>query len=399
MRTNVSWSLLVATALGLGVWACGESGSPTQPSPATCSYSLSISSLSFGASGGTGSVAITAPGHCSWTAASDRGWMSITSAANGSGNGVVNVALTPNTTSSARTGTLTIAGQSVAVTEEGLPSCTIDISPASAAYGKDGATGTFAVSAADGCQWSAVSTASWLSVTSGGTGAGNGTVAYAVERNRDLASRTATIAVGGRAFAVTQAADTPPAPVCEYAVTPVEFTPCMSASYTMSATVTTQAGCSWTAEADAPWISVTAGQAGSGPGVVSFRVSDNWDAPRRSVVKVRWPTVTAGQNLQVMQAGCLYAVSVATFNIAAGGGPGRFDVIQISEPNTCGGPTQSACLWSAQSDVPWITVTTSMPQAGDNPVSFTVAANPTAAARTGRITVRDKTVLVTQAGQ
>jgi Putative binding domain, N-terminal len=40
-----------------------------------------------------------------------------------------------------------------------------------------------------------------------------------------------------------------------------------------------------------------------------------------------------------------------------------------------------------------------MPQQGDNPVSFTVAANGTGSARTGRITVRDKVVQVSQAGQ
>jgi hypothetical protein len=49
--------------------------------------------------------------------------------------------------------------------------------------------------------------------------------------------------------------------------------------------------------------------------------------------------------------------------------------------------------------VPWITITTSMPQAGDNPVGFTVAANPGPSARTGRITVRDKVVQITQSGQ
>jgi hypothetical protein len=50
------------------------------------------------------------------------------------------------------------------------------------------------------------------------------------------------------------------------------------------------------------------------------------------------------------------------------------------------------------SDVPWIVVTTSMPQAGDGPVAFTVAANPTPSSRMGRITVRDKVVVVTQSG-
>jgi hypothetical protein len=138
---------------------------------------------------------------------------------------------------------------------------------------------------------------------------------------------------------------------------------------------------------------------GNGPGVIIFRVSDNWDAPRQSVVKVRWPTVTAGQNLQVRQAGCRYAVSTTAMAIAAAGGPGRFDVFQQSDPYTCGGPTQNGCNWTAESDVPWITVVTSMPQFGDNPVSFTVAQNDSTAARSGAISVRGQVVRITQAGR
>ena len=324
--------------------------------------------------------------------------MTVTSGASGSGGGTVTVSLTANGNTAERTGTLTVAGQAVGVRQDGMAACTIDISPGSASFGKDGATGTFAVTAADHCQWTAASNAAWLAVTSGSAGHGNGTVAYSLERNRELVSRTAAITVGSRTFTVTQAADTPPAPVCEYSVTPIEFTPCMTAGYSMTATVTTPQGCTWTAEPDAAWITLTAGQSGNGSGVVTFRVSDNWDAPRRSVVKIRWPTITAGQNLQVMQAGCSYAVSATAVAIPAAGGPGRFDVIQQSDPYTCGGPTQNACMWIAQADVPWITLTTTGPQYGDNPVSFTVAPNGGTAARTGRITVRDKIVVITQAG-
>ena len=36
---------------------------------------------------------------------------------------------------------------------------------------------------------------------------------------------------------------------------------------------------------------------------------------------------------------------------------------------------------------------------GDNPVNFTVAANDSSVPRVGRITVRDKTVTLTQAGR
>ena len=73
-------------------------------------------------------------------------------------------------------------------------------------------------------------------------------------------------------------------------------------------------------------------------------------------------------------------------------------VLQQSDPLTCGSATQDRCVWSAESDAAWITVTTSMPQIGDQSVSFTVAENTSASPRTGTITVRDRSVRVTQAG-
>lgn len=388
----LAWSVVLAVA----VLGCVKR-SPTEPTPGACTYTLSASSLSFEASGGSNSVTVSAASHCAWTAASDRGWMSITGGASGTGGGTVNVTVSPNSTDAVRTGTLTIAGLSVSVQEAGL-ACAVDISPSNASFNKDEATGSFAVSAPGSCPWSATSSAGWLRVTGGSPGTGNGSVSYSIERNRDVTDRTATIAVGARTFTVTQAGD-PPTPVCEYSVAPVELTPCMSVPYTLTTTVTTQQGCSWTANPDASWITLDGGQSGSGPGTISVRVSDNWDAPRQGVVMVRWPTPTAGQNVRVLQAGCLYAVSTAALSVAAAGGPGRFDVYQESFPNTCGGPLQNACRWSAQSDVSWITITTTMPQAGDNPVSFTVAANDSTSARTGTITVRDKVVRVTQSGR
>jgi hypothetical protein len=383
-------------AVGLAGPGC-ESSSPTEPTPA-CSYTLSPSSLSFGATGGAASVSVATTSQCTWSAASDRAWMSVTSGASGTGPGTVNVTVSAATSSGERTGTLTVAGQTVGVRQDGVPpvTCTIQISPDSASFGKDAATGTFSVSAPEQCQWSAASSAGWLTVTSGSPGTGNGVVGYALERNRDVNERAATIAVGERTFTVRQAGD-PPGELCEYSVSPVEFTPCMSVGYELTATVTARVGCTWTAEPDASWITMTGPRSGNGSGVVRFRVSDNWDLPRQSVVKVRWPTVTAGQNLQVRQAGCRYAVSTTAISVAAAGGTGRFDVIQQSEPLTCGGPLQDACLWTAVAGVPWITITTSMPQVGDDPVSFTVAPN-TGAARSGTITVRGLVVRITQAG-
>jgi hypothetical protein len=383
--------------LVLAFMSCGKS-SPTAPTPGPCTFSLSTTALSFDAPGGNGVVTVTTARHCTWTAASDRGWMTIDSGANGTGNGTVTVNLTANAGTEERTGTLTVAGRAVPVRQEGRTSqCTIQLSPASVSFSRDSATSSFLVVAAEQCRWSAVSDSAWLAVTSGSPGTGRGSVAYSVERNRASGARKAIVTVGDARFTVTQAGDSP-APVCTYSVTPVVFSPCMSVPADLTATVSTQQGCTWTADSDSAWISIGAGRSGNGPGVITFRVSDNWDAPRAGVVRVRWPTVTAGQNLHVSQAGCRYAVSASAIDIPAAGGPGRFDVIQQSNPLTCGGPLQNGCIWSAMSNVSWIRITTAMPQAGDNPVTFTVAPNATGTARTGTVTVRDQVVRITQAG-
>ena len=361
----------------------------------TCQYSVSPVSLVFSASGGSNSVTVATVGACHWTAVSYDDWMTITSGASGLGNGIVTINASANSSATARTATLTVAGHVVSVRQDALPPCTVDISPGSASYDNNPAAGTFAVTAPAQCAWSAISQAPWLTVTSGSAGTGSGSVAYAVAGNTDATTRTGTIVVGPRTFTVTQLGASPQ---CDYSVTPVQFDACMSVPFNLTATITTQPGCTWTVTPDANWITLTSSPSGSGSGVITFRLADNWDLPRHGVVKVRWPGPTAGQNLQVSQAGCRYAVSTAAITIAAAGGTGRFDVIQASDPNSCGGPLQDACLWTATSDVPWITITTTMPRKGDNPVSFTVSPNSSGVTRIGRITVRDQVVVVTQPG-
>ena len=387
--------VLLSAALFLCLSACDDTPTGPTPPPATCTYTLSVTALSVPASGGSATVSVATTSQCAWTAASDRNWMAITSGASGTGNGTVTVLVTVNPGPTVRTATLTVAGQAVAVQEEAQPACTVALTPSGIALSPSPFNGTFTVASPSYCQWTAMSTAPWLAVTSGSAGSGDGAVAYAADRNRETTARTASIVVNDRNFAVTQEGDVVVA--CEYAVTPVEFTPCMP-SITMSAMVTTQATCSWTAAPTSSWITLTEGHTGTGSGLVSFRVSDNYDAPRQGIVEVRWPTVTAGQNLQVLQAGCYYGVSTSNISIVSVGGVGHFDVVQQSDPQLCGGPLQNGCLWTAVSNAPWISITTPMPQIGDNPVVFTVSPNNTGASRTGTIVVRDKVVTITQPG-
>jgi hypothetical protein len=208
-------------------------------------------------------------------------------------------------------------------------------------------------------------------------------------------SRTATIKAGDAVHTVTQAGDSG---ACTYQVAPVEITACMSVPRDLAATVTTQSACAWTVTSDDAWIAPSGGASRVGPGEASFRVGDNYDAPRIGVLKLRWDTPTAGQNVRISQAGCRYAVSTTGMNVPAGGGTFTFDVYQQSDPLECGGPLQNGCVWTAAADAAWVTVTTPMPRAGDDRVSFTVSSNA-GALRSARITVRDKTVTIVQAAR
>ena len=320
--------------------------------------------------------------------------MTITEGASGSGPGTVTVAVTANSGAEARSGTLTIAGQAVTVRQDGVPqACTIVVSPASAAFSKDSATGTFTVTAPDSCAWSVASGADWVAVTSAFTGRGTAGVTYTVARNAGAAPRTGIIHVADAVFTVTQAGD---AGTCDFHVSPVVINACMSASYDLVATLSTGNACGWTVTTDTPWIDLSGGSSRSGPGEIRFRIGDNYDAPRLGVVKVRWDTPTAGQNLQISQAGCRYAVSTTAMNVPADGGMFNFDVYQQSDPLECGGPLQNGCLWTASASAPWITITTAMPRAGDDRVTFKAASND-GAMRSATITVRDKSVTIVQA--
>jgi hypothetical protein len=384
--------LAALCAAGLGL-AC-DSSTPTTPT-STCTYSLSTSSFSFQASGGSGSVTVTTQTACSWTASSPSSWLSIVSGASGSGTGAVAFSAAPNTGSAGRSGTLTVAGLPLSVNQDAVSAtCEYVVSPDRTSFTKDAATATVTVTAAAGCAWSASSEVPWVTVTSGGQGTGSGTALYSVARNTDTSDRRGNLLVAGRAIELTQAGDTGG---CQYSVAPIEFNVCMTVPFELTTTMTTQPSCPWTASPGSSWVTVTSGASGSGPGSIRFRVTDNWDAPRNGVVMVRWPTATAGQNLIVSQAGCFYSVNPSAITIAAAGGPGAFDVIQSAVPNTCGGATQDACLWTVAADVPWITLSRTSGR-GDDRVSFTVAPNTSGTARTGLIRVRDKTIVISQPG-
>jgi hypothetical protein len=61
------------------------------------------------------------------------------------------------------------------------------------------------VQASSSCSWSATSNATWISVTSGASGTGNGTVVFQVQPNITGQTRTGSLSIAGQTFIVNQA--------------------------------------------------------------------------------------------------------------------------------------------------------------------------------------------------
>jgi hypothetical protein len=84
----------------------------------SCTYALSASSQSFPNTGGSGSINITAGGGCAWTVSNNTPWALVFSVGqDGPGNGSINFSVTENDTNSARSGTITVAGQTFTINQ------------------------------------------------------------------------------------------------------------------------------------------------------------------------------------------------------------------------------------------------------------------------------------------
>src|ERR1043166_1328873 len=180
----------------------GPVGAATAP---VCSFSLSPSSASFAASGGSGNMNLTTSAGCAWTATSTASWIIINSGFTGSGTGTVNYSVAANS-GSARSGTMTIAGQTFSVDQAAaaVPSCAYSLSASSAPCTASGGSGSVNVTCGAGCTWSASSGATWLHTSS--SGSGNGTATYTVDANTGTSSRSGTLTIAGQTFTVSQGA-------------------------------------------------------------------------------------------------------------------------------------------------------------------------------------------------
>jgi hypothetical protein len=91
--------------------------------PAVPTFQLSVTTANVGRNAGTGSVSLAvAPSYSTWTAtvASTGGWLTATPLS-GTGSGIVTYTYAANPNATPRTGTITVGGQTLTVTQAGNP--------------------------------------------------------------------------------------------------------------------------------------------------------------------------------------------------------------------------------------------------------------------------------------
>jgi glucose/arabinose dehydrogenase len=173
----------------------------TAPSPCS-NLRVAPASLSFPAAGGSGTMNVTAPDTCEWTATTGDPWIGITAGASGSGNGAVRYDVAANSGSRPRTGGVRVGPQSQTVKQSAPPRCSVQPDPRRLRVPMSGASGTIAVIAPDGCAWTASSPVPWIVLTGGGSG--SGAVGFTVSPATELVVRRARIRIGDRSVEVVQ---------------------------------------------------------------------------------------------------------------------------------------------------------------------------------------------------
>jgi sugar lactone lactonase YvrE len=156
---------------------------------------------------------------------------------------------------------------------------------------------TVTTNPATGCPYTASvpSGVGYLSITSGASGNGSGTVNYSVQANTSGSTRSTTLTVAGQSFGFSQLAA-----VCTYTLNPTSNlnAPSTAANYAITVTTNPATGCPYTASAPAgvSYLNITSGAGGNGSGTVNYSLQANTSGSTRSTT-----LTVAGQSFNVSQ--------------------------------------------------------------------------------------------------
>ena len=291
------------------------------------------------------------------------------------------------------------------------------ITPKSQYFESAGGTGSVTITAPGTCSWTVTGNPGWVTINSGASGTGNGTVAYTVAANNSISTRQATLTISGQSFIINQSGSNG-----SCAITPIAAGQTINGVLAISDCYSQQRGQLF--PADRYSFTGTAGQRvairADSSVVDTFlylidpagtAVASNDDGDARTGARIPAGTgfftlpstgsylieatsfgTTAAfgaysVSLSLGSANCSYTATPTEQSVAAAGGSGSIAV-------TVAG---SGCNWTASSNADWVTITGGATGSGNGTVNFTVAAN-SGLTRTAFVIVAGQLVSITQTG-
>ena len=345
---------------------------------APCQYSLSSSAESRSSASGSGSFGISTADTCNWTAVSDSTWLTIDSPGSGTGIGLVNFRVEPNTGPTQRTAAVTVGGLAYSVTQFGS-NCSFTLTSAGPSISAAPAAGVVGLNAsASGCPWTAISNSPWLTLSPPTAGSGSGSVSFSVGANTNPASRTGTLTAGGQTFTVQQAGAG-----CTYSLSKSSDT-IASTGGPLTVNLATGPACSWSIDSGPSWIKLQNQSTGAGNTIIAVDIAANSTVAGRSA-----SILVGGQSYSITQAGvpCSFTLNANNPFQPAAGGTGS---IGISSAGV-------GCSWVADSNAEWLSVTP-FSGTGNGNLGFTVAGNGSNSARSATLTIAGQNLIVNQSG-
>ena len=214
---------------------------------APCRFTVESDESSAPATGGDISIGVRTHALCSWTTASAVDWMSA-SPSSGKGDATVHVTVAANPSAAPRSASVTVAGQTVTLSQQPSvatppspapappapapapnppapsptppaptppaptpappPTCAFQLTPASLSIDSDGGTSTARISTTAACEWTATSSVNWVSLNAG-SGTGTTDLRITVAENFATTARSTTLTIATKTFQVTQSAAEP----------------------------------------------------------------------------------------------------------------------------------------------------------------------------------------------
>jgi Putative binding domain, N-terminal/Viral BACON domain len=328
--------------------------------------------LSFESASG---ITIDVTASVSWTATTNVPWLTITSGDMGATNGTIIFNVASNGTAGTRTGAVIVAGGGLSRT------CTVvqapfipvlEISPTSTNLSSSAASG-LDIEVTANMAWSATTNVPWLSVTSGGSGATNGTVFFSVAANGLTASRTGAVIVAGGGLSLTcTVVQTPFIPMLE--ISPTSTNLPFEAAGALGIEVT--ANVSWNATTNMPWLSITAGDSGTTNGTVIFNVASNVTAATRTGAVI---VVGGGLSLTctVVQTPFIPMLEI---------NPSSMN-LPLEAASGLGIEVTANISWTSSATVPWLDINSGDLGSTNGTIFYSVEANGLTASRTGAVIV------------